>query len=37
MLCGREKDEFYASLGTRVYIDTDMAVCDMIEEFEFKE
>lgn len=37
MLCGREKDEFYASLGTRVYIDTDMAVCDTIEKFEFKE
>ena len=37
MLCDRDNDEFYAALGTRVYIDTDMAVCDMIEEFEFKE
>ncbi len=37
MLCDRDNDEFYKSLGTRVYIQTDMAVCDMIEEFEFKE
>ncbi len=37
MLCDRDNDDFYRSLGTRVYIQTDMAVCDMIEEFEFKE
>ena len=37
MLCGREKDDFYSLLGTRVYNLTDKAVCDMIEESEFKE
>ncbi len=37
MLCDRDDNEYYSSLGTRVYIQTDLAVCDMIEEFEFKE
>lgn len=37
MLCDRDNDEFYESLGTRVYIRTDATVCDMIEEYEFKE
>lgn len=35
MLCDRDNDEFYKSLGTRAFVLTDSAVCDMIEEFEF--
>ncbi len=37
MLCDRDDDEFYASLGERVFVLTDFKVCDMIEEAEFKE
>lgn len=37
MLCDRDNDPFYESLGTRVYSLTDITVCDLIEEFEFKE
>ncbi len=37
MLCDRDDDEFYASLGERVFLQTDFKVCDMIEEAEFKE
>ncbi len=37
MLCDRDNNEYYESLGTRAYINTDMTVCDLIEEFEFKE
>ncbi len=37
MLCDRDNDSFYESLGTRVYSLTDVMVCDLIEEFEFKE
>ncbi len=37
MLCDRDNDEYYEALGTRVFTLTDAAVCDMIEEFEFKE
>lgn len=36
MLCGRDNDSFYESLGTKVYTQTDILVCDLIEEFEFK-
>lgn len=37
MLCDRDNDEFYEALGTRVYTMTDMLVCDLIEDSEFKE
>ena len=37
MLCDRDNDEFYEALGTKVYTLTDVTVCDLIEEFEFKE
>lgn len=37
MLCDRDDDEYYISLGTRVYTQTDLEVCDLIEKFEFKE
>lgn len=37
MLCDRDNDEFYEALGTRVYTMTDVTVCDLIEEYEFKE
>lgn len=37
MLCDRDDDEYYISLGRRVFALTDVAVCDMIEEAEFKE
>lgn len=37
MICDRDNNEYYKSLGTRAYVSIDMAVCDLIEEFEFKE
>lgn len=37
MLCDRDNDEYYSSLGERVFALTDFKVCDMIEEAEFKE
>ena len=37
LLCDRDNDEFYEALGTRVYTMTDMLVCDLIEDSEFKE
>ena len=37
MLCDRDNDEFYEALGTRGYTMTDMLVCDLIEDSEFKE
>ncbi len=37
MLCDRDGDEFYESLGERVFALTDFKVCDMIEEAEFVE
>lgn len=36
MLCDRDDDEYYISLGAKVFAQTDVIVCDMIEEFEFK-
>lgn len=36
MLCDRDNDEFYEVLGTRAFTQTDIMVCDLIEEFEFK-
>ena len=36
MLCDRDNDEFYESLGTKIFTQTDILVCDLIEEFEFK-
>lgn len=35
MLCDRDNDEFYEALGTKVFTQTDVMVCDLIEEFEF--
>ena len=37
MLCERDEDEYYISLGSRVFSQTDIKVCDMIEELEFEE
>lgn len=37
MLCDRDNDEYYESLGERVFTLTDFKVCDMIEEAEFVE
>ena len=37
MLCDRDNDEYYESLGERVFALTDFKVCDMIEETEFVE
>ena len=36
MLCDRDEDEYYMSLGSRVFTQTDIKVCDMIEDFKFK-
>jgi hypothetical protein len=36
MLCDRDNNEFYEALGTKVFTQTDILVCDLIEEFEFK-
>lgn len=35
MLCDRDNNGFYESLGTKIFTQTDVMVCDLIEEFEF--
>ena len=37
MLCERTGDEWFAELGSKVYVETDMYVCSLIERYEFEE
>lgn len=37
MLCERTGDEWFADLGSKVYVETDMYVCNLIERYKFEE
>ena len=37
MLCERVGDEWFSDLGSKVYVETDMYVCGLIEKYEFEE
>jgi hypothetical protein len=37
MLCERVGDEWFSDLGSKVYVETDMYVCNLIERYEFEE
>ena len=37
MLCERDDDEGFVSLGRRIFSETDLTVCDMIEKLKFEE